>query len=118
MDLVRNGRWLFGTAAAYLAPFAAGGTGLVGGEPVAFAALVRGAPAFAGNAALLFGRHGGETAAAFFAYAPGWALGRFAIGRKGIGRVGNKTTRTHISNYFTETKKSRRKAALRANANG
>jgi hypothetical protein len=57
---------------------------------VAFATLVRGTAAFAGYAPLLLGRHGGETTAAFFAYAPSRALGHFC--RSSLVRINNNRT--------------------------
>jgi hypothetical protein len=60
--------FLFATAAD-LTAFAASFAGLFGREAVATATLVRGASAFASDAALLLGRHSGEATAALFANA-------------------------------------------------
>ena len=78
-------RFLF-TAAADLATFAASFARLFGREAVAAAALVRGPAAFAGDTALLLGRHGGEATAAFLADAVGRAEGTFGVGGRSSGR--------------------------------
>ena len=54
--------------ATYEATFAAGITGFIGRETVAATTGVRGLTAFAGNATLGFGAHGGEAPAALGTY--------------------------------------------------
>ena len=66
-SLLSSVDYRFATA-TYKATFAAGITGFIGRETVAATTGVRGLAAFAGNATLSFGAHGGEAPAALGTY--------------------------------------------------